>query len=201
MAGKEMEQFGRDLERVASLARTFFGHREAITQLEELATSRGKDPAEALVMSAAWVGYGMARVWPQGPWQPSAMANLLKGGLEGALGGVPAPPQNKLSGSPKDMPRPPADMLEGLSAEQRRFLSFCFGVLGGISEQRPLEEGPLASIVALAHLLAPLVCIPGEAMLDENTVSEAYIAALAEALELDVDELIALGNRIGLNLL
>lgn len=200
MAGTEMDQFGQDLGRVASLARTFFGHREAISHLEELATGRGKDADEALVMSAAWVGYGMARVWPKGPWQLSAVNTMLRGGLESALGGNPAPAAPAPHASPKDMPRPPADMLEGLTAEQRRFLAFTFGVLGGISTHRPVEDGPLGPIVALAHLLAPLVCLPSHAIIGEGTVSEEYLAALAETLDLDVDELIALGNSIGLTL-
>ena len=91
-------------------------------------------------------------------------------------------------------------MLDGLTANQRRFLAFAFGVVGGISTHRPVQEGPLASIVSLAHLLAPLVCVPRDALVDENTISGEYLQALAESLDLDVDELIALGNQLGLSL-
>lgn len=161
----------KDLERVGALVQGFYKYRDHIGKLlPVVAGSRQCVGVSPEVMAAAWVGFSMARIWPETP---------------------------RVSES--DMPLPLADDLEDLDLEQQQFVAFSYGVLGGISESRPVTAGPLCGIAELAVALAPLVVIPAEAINQDGLVDNGYLLAVAKSLDLSLSEVHKLLLKLGMS--
>ncbi len=164
------ELFAKDLERVGALAQGFYKYREQIARLAPIvAGTRQRVTVDPEVMAAAWVGFSMARIWPETPRVEES-----------------------------DMPLPEAAELAALEPEQQQFVAFAYGVLGGMAAERPISAGPLASLAELAVALAPLVVIPAAAISADGLVDNGYLLQVGAALDLSLEEIHQLLTALGM---
>ncbi len=164
------ELFGKDLERVGALVQGFYKHREQINKLVPIvAATRQRGVADPAVMAAAWVGFSMARIWPEKPRVEES-----------------------------DMPLPEEADLVDLEPEQQQFVAFAYGVLGGMAAERPISTGPLAALAELVVALAPLVVIPAAAISADGIVDNGYLLQVGAALDLTLEEIHQLLTDLGM---
>ena len=148
------ELFAKDLERVGALAQGFYKYREQIAKLAPIvAGTRQRVSVDPEVMAAAWVGFSMARIWPETPRVEES-----------------------------DMPLPEAAELADLEPEQQQFVAFAYGVLGGMAAERPISSLAELAVALAPLVVIPAAAISADGLVDNGYLLQVG-AALDLSLE------------------